>query len=220
MKVTTDACLFGAWAATEIEKEKWKMKTCFDIGTGTGLLSLMMTQKNNILIDAIEIDEEAAEQAKENIAASSWAAQITVIRENVANCMPAKKYDCIISNPPFYEAEIKSETQNKNIAHHSEELKLNKLFKLIKDHLSENGSFFLLLPSKREKELPGLLKQHQLYLHKKLLVRQSTGHGIFRIMIKGGHKTHQQETSEMAIKNGSVYTQEFTDLLKDYYLYL
>ena len=101
MKVTTDACLFGAWAATEIEKEKWKMKTCFDIGTGTGLLSLMMTQKNNILIDAIEIDEEAAEQAKENIAASSWAAQITVIRENVANCMPAKKYDCIISNPPF-----------------------------------------------------------------------------------------------------------------------
>src|SRR5258705_11795948 len=80
MKVTTDACLFGAWVANEVKSEKVKVKNVLDIGTGTGLLSLIYAQKNaNIFIDAIEIEKETYEQAKENITASPFADRINLI---------------------------------------------------------------------------------------------------------------------------------------------
>src|SRR6266496_2213306 len=80
MKVTTDACLFGAWVAEKVQSQNEKIKKVLDIGTGTGLLSLMFAQKNpDNLIDAIEIDDEAYQQAKENISSSPFAVQVNVI---------------------------------------------------------------------------------------------------------------------------------------------
>src|SRR6185369_1848613 len=102
MKVTTDACLFGAWVAEKVKSQKSKIKNLLDIGTGTGLLSLMYSQKNsNCTIDAIEINEEAYEQAKENVAASPFAEQVHVMKGDVRTFLLDKKYDLIISNPPF-----------------------------------------------------------------------------------------------------------------------
>src|SRR6187401_331254 len=84
MKVTTDACLFGAWVAEEINNEKLIINNCLDIGAGTGLLALMVAQKNReIEIEAIEIDKDAAEQAKDNVASSSWKEQINIIQADV-----------------------------------------------------------------------------------------------------------------------------------------
>ena len=109
MKVTTDACLFGAWVAEEDKSEKIITKNVLDIGTGTGLLSLMYAQKNSLAnIDAIEIDEDAYIQAKENVAASPFAERINIIHDDIKRFTFSKKYDCIISNPPFYEKEIRS----------------------------------------------------------------------------------------------------------------
>src|ERR1044072_9361853 len=80
MKVTTDGCLFGAWVSNKIKNEKLRIKTCMDVGAGTGLLSLLLAQKNeNVLIDAIEIDKESYEEAKENIGSSPWKERVTVI---------------------------------------------------------------------------------------------------------------------------------------------
>ena len=85
MKVTTDGCLFGAWVSAQI-KEAFCINNCLDIGAGSGLLSLMIAQKNNILIDAVEIDEAAATQAKENVAASIWQSQINVVTQDLCVC--------------------------------------------------------------------------------------------------------------------------------------
>ena len=225
MKVTTDACLFGAFVAAEIEKRKLGSENVLDIGTGTGLLSLMIAQKNDIVnIDAIEIDKDAGEQAKENVIASQWKDRINVIEADVSSFSFQKKYELIISNPPFYEKEIRSSSETKNIAHHSENLTLKELLELIKNQLEPGGNFFLLLPYKRNDEIRKLFKDQQLYISKIIFVRQSVKHDFFRIMLKG--KTNRHPGAETGIEEISIwdekqqYTNEFTHLLKDYYLHL
>ena len=224
MKVTTDACLFGAWVVNEVKSEKSKVKNVLDIGTGTGLLSLMLAQKNSeIKIDAIEIDKEAAEQAKINIESSPWKEQINILQGDAKVFSFEKEFDLIISNPPFYENEIRSATDSKNIAHHSENLTLKELLAVIKDNLGKTGSFFLLLPYKRNEEIKKLLKDHQLNISKILFVRQSVNHDYFRIFIKGSLSTWEKETEfdELSIcDDKQQYTNDFVSLLKDYYLHL
>ena len=85
MKVTTDSCFFGAWAAEEIKNDKQQMKSILDIGSGTGLLALMIAQKNDANIDAVEINEEAAQQARENVESSLWQNKIAVVTADILN---------------------------------------------------------------------------------------------------------------------------------------
>ena len=224
MKVTTDACLFGAWVAEEVKSQKLKVKNGLDIGTGTGLLALMVTQKNpEMKIDAIEIDKDAAEQAKINVESSPWKRQINIIQDDVKEFSFEKEFDLIISNPPFYENEIRSATDSKNVAHHSKNLTLKELLMIIKDYLMKTGSFFLLLPYKRNEEIKKLFKDHELNISKILFVRQSVKHDYFRIFVKGNLNAEKKETEfdEMSIWDDSQqYTKEFKQLLKDYYLHL
>ena len=225
MKVTTDACLFGAWVAEEDKSEKIITKNVLDIGTGTGLLSLIYAQKNLLAeIDAMEIDQDAYAQAKENAAASSFAERITVIHDDVKRFTFSKKYDRIISNPPFYEKEISSDNEKKNIAHHHVGLLFEELLGIIKGNLSSSGTFYLLLPFKRSEEIKKIILKEDLYVSKIVFVKQSTKHNYFRIMIAG--KLSQEDHPETLIEEISIwddqqqYKKEFKELLKDYYLYL
>ena len=225
MKVTTDACLFGAWMADEINNEELKINNCLDIGTGTGLLSLMLAQKNlEVGITGVEIDEDAGEQANENFNASLWKDRVDILKGDVKEYDFPEKFDLIISNPPFYERELRSESEKKNLAHHSENLTLGELLSIIKKYLNPGGFFFLLLPYKRNEEIKKLLKNHELNISKILFVRQSVKHDYFRIMLKG--KLSEQENietefNEMSISDDSQqYSSEFKQLLKDYYLHL
>jgi tRNA1Val (adenine37-N6)-methyltransferase len=225
MKVTTDGCLFGAWVADLINNEKLIIKNSLDIGTGTGLFSLMLVQMNpHLYIDAIEIDKEAAEQAAENAAVSPWRERIKAYNINAKEFQSAKPYDLIISNPPFYENELKSGKSQKNIAHHSEELLLKDLLAIIKKSLNSAGIFCLLLPYKKNAEAKILLNEAGLHITQITFVRQSTSHDFFRIMIMG--KTGSNDPSETMIDEISIkndndqYTPAFTNLLKEYYLHL
>ena len=224
MKVTTDACLFGAWTAGEVESEMLKVKSVLDIGTGTGLLSLMLAQKNpGARIVAIEIDKDATAQARDNFDASPWKDRVAVIDGDVTHHTFPGKFDLLISNPPFYEKELRSGTERKNIAYHSDNLTLQDLLQVIKTNLRADGGFFLLLPYKRNDEIKRLFKEHQLHISKLLLVRQSVKHDYFRIFLKGNLNALQNETefNEMSIWNeNEQYTNAFVRLLKDYYLYL
>jgi len=221
MKVTTDACLFGAWCSMELSKGNLDIKNILDVGTGTGLLSLMLAQKNNVLIDAVEIDNDAADQASENVHASPFNERIEIILANILALNLHKLYDAIICNPPFYEEELQSPNPQKNTAHHSTQLKLPELLEKVNGLLRSNGMLFLLLPYKRKIEVETVLNKHGLYTHKSVTVKQTETHSSFRIMIVA-KKTAAVELQEqqITIKKNDSYTAEFVALLKDYYLYL
>lgn len=224
MKVTTDACLFGAWVAESIGNGQLAMgKGRFlDVGTGTGLLSLMVAQENNASIDAVEIDAFAAGQAAENVQSSPWQSVIKVIQQDVLQWQPETKYDVIFSNPPFYEKEIRSEKDEKNMAHHSDGLRLEELLYFIKIHLKDDGAFFLLLPAKRKTEIERLLRKQELYAKELVLVQQTPHHQPFRMMLQGRiRKVAEVNENLISIKdNEDAYTPEFIKLLQPYYLHL
>lgn len=221
MKVTTDGCLFGAWCAEQARSMKHDVKNVLDIGAGTGLLSLMLAQECDATIDAIEIDKTAAAQAKENIVQSPFADRINIQCADILVCSFTKNYDVIISNPPFYEKELKSDNPDKNVAHHNDGLLLKDLLQIIKNNLSPAGKFCLLLPYKRKEEAEKMIADAGLFINHTTLVRQSVNHGYFRLMICGGLIPEKTVSDEISIcKEDNNYTDKFTELLKGFYLKL
>lgn len=227
MKVTTDGCLFAAWVAERLCTQSHERKVdvahhLLDVGTGTGLCSLMLAQKTEASITAIEIDDNACTQARENVAASAWKDRIDVIHGDVRQLDLTNQYDTIVCNPPFYERELHSPDIKRNLAHHGSELSLTELLEVIRSGLKPSGVFYLLLPIKRQAACEELLHAMGLYIQKRVLVKQTVAHEHFRVMIEGrGEQVAEMTTSELSIKNkDNEYTDEFTALLKDYYLYM
>jgi tRNA1Val (adenine37-N6)-methyltransferase len=225
MKVTTDSCLFGAWVAAKIQHTVPETMQLLDIGTGTGLLGLMQAQKNpSLIIDAIEIDGDAAGQAVQNMKGSPWKERLNVIHADVKNFAPGVKYDFIISNPPFYEKELKGDNTKKNLAHHNEGLLLPELLKLIEENLAPDGHFFLLLPYKRNAEIKKLVVDSGMFIEDLLFVRQTPRHDYFRMLVQGKRSTTEAiktNFNEITIKDeNEKYTEAFQSLLRDYYLHL
>lgn len=223
MKVTTDSCVFGAWTAKRIKHISNTDSSMLDIGTGTGLLSLMIAQENpDLFIDAVEIAEAAYLQAKDNIKAVEIQHRIEVFHTDVLHFQLQKQYDFIVCNPPFYENELRSPDMTKNIAHHDRGLLLDELLPLIRSTLASRGQFFLLFPYKRKAEIDSLFIHHGLTITNELLVRPSGEHPYSRVCYQGNlFRGNKQETETLAVRDTSgAYTQDFITLLKDYYLYL
>jgi tRNA1Val (adenine37-N6)-methyltransferase len=217
LKVCTDACLFGAWVAHQLTSNP--PATILDIGTGTGLLSLQLAQKlPSAFIDAVELDPAAAAQATQNVDATNF--NIQVHNADIKN-YGGKKYQHIISNPPFFENDLKSEHALKNQAMHSTTLTLQNLFSCVDDLLEPLGSFSVLLPFARANEVEGLAQSHGFTVAHKAVVQQTPNHAPFRVMYILG-KTAFVTTSEtsIVIKENDSYTPAFISYLKDYYLFL
>lgn len=219
MKVCTDACLFGAWAADYLQNKN--SSNILDIGAGTGLLSLLLAQKTTAHIDAAEIDGNAFLQAKENFESSNWKERLQVFNTDICDFNPAKKYDFIISNPPFFENDLKSLQQNKNAAKHDTALNLVTLAEIAKKLLSPAGHFAVLLPYHRTNYFINEAKKQGLYCNKTVLVKQTAGHTYFRSMLLFSSLETAAGEKEITIKDTTGnYTEAFSSLLKDYYLYL
>lgn len=222
MKVCTDACIFGSWIAEKVVSCKMSVANVLDIGSGTGLLSLMYAQKNlKARIDAIEIEENAFIQTKENFKNSKWNKRLKAFHYDIKLFIPDKKYDLIISNPPFYENDFLSNKQDKNIAKHDAGLNLNELISVVKNNLTNEGYFAVLLPYQRIKYFEDLIEENKFFLNEKLLLKQTRKHNYFRGILFFSYNQSTIITKELIIKNDEGnYTDEFNHLLKDYYLNL
>ena len=234
MKVCTDACLFGGWLAKEAPV--LNSTTLLDIGTGTGLLSLMLaqsTEKNTTPtnLTAIEIESAAAKQAKENIFASPWGDRIEVIHDSIQNFAQSsisnerKKYDCIICNPPFYEGDLKSPDQKVNLASHSTALPWEILLQNVTQLLHPAGYYYVLIPSLRAYTMQKIAAVNGLHLKEEITIYNKQGQLPFRTFqkFKWIEKDSEQPPirSSIFIKdNTEHYTPAFIALLKDYYLHL
>jgi tRNA1Val (adenine37-N6)-methyltransferase len=220
MKVCTDACLFGAYVADKFQKTSSKFRV-LDIGTGTGLLSLMLAQKNSSAeIDAVEIDRSAAEQAKENFRHSPWKERLHIHHQPIQE-FGINTYDLIISNPPFYENDLKSENVRRNLALHGAALGLDDLLDVIQKHISSQGKFAVLLPYHRSANFINHAQLKDLYLIDEVSVKQSSKHPYFRSMLLFGKNKVPVKHSDLCIKEANdEYSKEFVELLRDYYLKL
>lgn len=216
MKVTTDACLFGAWAAQKFTA--LTPSSILDIGTGTGLLSLMIAQQNNAIIHTVEIDANAAKQAQENIQQSSWQANIHVHHSNIETFNFPSTFDCIISNPPFFQNDLKSNNAARNTALHSEQLSLESLYTNIQRLLNPNGYYAVLLPTHRVASFMQIAQED--YLIEEVKVHQTVKHNAFRSLLlfsKSNIQPTKAETIFIKDDNNN-YTASFVELLKPYYL--
>ena len=221
MKVCTDACLFGAYTANTIKHSTSNLQKILDIGSGTGLLSLMLAQQIDAEIDAVEIDRAAFIQAKENFEASHWAFRLHIFNTDILNYTTGKKYDCIISNPPFFEDDLRSDDEARNAARHDTTLTLIQLLSAVNDHLSKEGFFFVLLPFHRVDFFEKESLAYHFHLNNKILIRHTATHPYFRAILVFSKSKLTETTTELIIKNeNGVYTEEFVDLLQDYYLNL
>ena len=218
MKVCTDACVFGAWLSTKLQL--LKTNNLLDIGTGTGVLSLMIAQNNQAPVDAIEIDEAASKQAGENFASSPWSARLHVVNADIRKLVSTKKYEFIFSNPPFFDNDLKSTNTQRNTALHSANLSATELIESIRTIITEDGYLALLLPPHRVKQYEELALENGLFIVEKVAVKQTENHAPFREMLLFSKTRQTVKKSEIIIKVGASYSTSFFELLKDYYLYM
>jgi len=216
MKVTTDACILGAWFAAKLRDYTYVL----DLGAGTGLLTLMLAQKLKSEFHAIEIDLESFRQLKENIDHCNWKDKCRIMIGDARTYRFPVRYDFIISNPPFYEHQLESPDGRINLARHSKDLGLDELLDILHKDLTEDGSAGLLLPWTRESECIEKAAARGFHLSEVLRVRQTPEHGYFRsILHLTRFKSEPVVENALTIKDGrNEYTQEFHELLKDYYL--
>ena len=218
MKVCTDACLLGAWAAEKIKQRSTEVNNILDIGTGTGLLSLMLAQKTTAAISAIEINEDAAGQARENFHVSPWAERMFIFNTGIQEFSANKKYEFIISNPPFFQDDLQSSDAAKNAAKHHTTLPLSALLKAINIHLSDDGFAAILIPWHRTEYLKKITATEGLFIHEMLFVKQTPAHDFFRSLILLSKKAGKEKTDTLTIhEQYRQYSNDFTNLLKDYY---
>lgn len=238
MKVCTDACLFGAWVAKDVGIVS--ANSILDIGTGTGLLSLMLAQttatdSNPAKITAIEIETAAATEAASNFALSAWAGTMQVVNSSLqeynasALNINEQKFDCIITNPPFYEGDLKSPDEKKNMASHSVGLPWSELTEHVGKLLNEGGSYYVLIPALRSYTMQKLSEANGLQLVEEVLVHNTSKTLPIRAMQKFIKPTLAQKAQESIVVNRSKifikdannkYESLFTELLQGYYLHL
>jgi len=221
MKVCTDACLLGAIVAKALSNSPTEIENILDIGTGTGLLALMLAQETKASIDAVELSGAAAAQARQNVLQSPWANRIRVIEKDICDVTPSAPYDFIISNPPFFEQDLKSPNQAKNAAKHDTQLTLAPLLEHINRLLAPLGTAALLLPHHRTAYVESLLTQQQLFMYKKIEVQQTAAHPYFRSILFFGRENIPAQFSNMYIaETDKSYSDTFSALLEPYYLKL
>lgn len=217
MKVGTDGVLLGAWTNAE------NAKTIIDIGTGTGLIALMLAQKNNnSKITAIEINENAYNQAKENIEKSKFQKNIEVIHSDFRNYAETenRKFDLIVSNPPFFINSLKNNCENKTQARHNENLPYIDLLKYADKLSHENSNLSLILPVEQKENLLKICEEYNFFCSRITYIKPNPVKSVKRVLMSFVKIKTQLTENELLIEKDKrhLYSDEFINLTKEFYL--
>lgn len=222
MKVTTDACLLGALLGQSARLRR--SKRVLDIGAGTGLLSLMAAQNSSATITAVELDEQAAQQALSNFTDSPWAERLQLMHCAIQNVTTNQRFDCIVTNPPFFQQAFKGIDPRRNLARHTDTLTYTDLADAIAQHLNDNGEAWILLPVSSTPLFMQAANQQELALIRQVGLRSSPAHAVHRHILVLGHRQAMAEPlSEELITiydQHPHYSRQTRQLMAPYYLAL
>ncbi len=214
MKIGTDSVLLGSWI------DLVKSNHVLDIGTGTGILSLMIAQRNNnAIIKAIEIEKESYEQALFNFKNSSWSERLQIENCSLQNYNSIMKFDCIISNPPFYDNNHFSPDTKRTTARHTSSLTYSTLIQKTSSLLTDNGNFHTIIPYENGTKFIKIAQDFNLYPFKILNVRGNKTTPLKRSLLSFSHSKKEVKIEELIIEiSRHNYTQDYINLTKEFYL--
>jgi len=215
MKVGTDAVLFGAWADVE------HANRILDIGTGSGVISLMLAQRSQsqVHIDAVEIEHQDAEQAKENVLNSPWPDRISIHQVPIQQFESEVKYDLIVSNPPYFNNSFQPPDQNRLRTRHTVALDFNALIKSVIRLLKKDGTFNVVLPYTEGLDFITLAEHHQLFCSRLWSFRSRKEKPIERLLLEFRFHSFNKEEGEIVhYEKGDTWTNAYQALTKDFYL--
>lgn len=215
MKVGTDAILLGRW--TEVKP----MDVVLDIGTGCGLLPLMLSQKGVAHVDAVDIDKASIEEATINFEASQWREHLKAYCTDIVEFNTDRKYDLIVSNPPFFNRFSKCYSERKSRARHNDAgLSYATICHEVSRLMKEEGRFALVLPFDVSADFLQTAEEHGLYLHKRMTIIPIAGKEPNRVNLELGFKKGDTVFEEtFVIRDADMrFTAQYNEFLKDYYL--
>lgn len=216
MKVGTDGVLLGAW--TQIETD---MKDILDIGTGSGLIAIMIAQKSQADIIGIDIDKEAIEQAKENGKRTFWSSRLHFEQADAVSYMPDRKFDLIISNPPFYPADLPCPERQRNYARHTHALPLDILVSNVVKWLNPDGVFNVILPATTAESFIQSAWERGLNLYRICEISTIAGKSAKRLLLsfKNGFALYPVRQYLALRDENGCYSEEYKKVTEDYYLW-
>lgn len=214
MKVGTDGTLLGAWAKADNPQQ------ILDIGTGTGLIAMMMAQRfENAQVKAIELDMDASQQATENFQNTSWSNRLFLEHISLQEFQHAPSFDLIVSNPPYFENNLKANNKQRTQARHTDTLSFETLIECSAKLLNKSGSLAIILPSESKDKVEAIAQKHRLHLNRLCWVKGTEKTAIKRAVLQFSfHEKPLEEKTLVVEKERHIYTDEYTNLCKDFYL--
>lgn len=220
MKIGTDAVLLGAWCTIDDCCD-----TILDIGSGTGVIALMLAQRSEVMtIDAVEIDENAYEQTVENFENSDWGDRLYCYHTSFKNFVKEisdeeETYELIVSNPPFYTDDFETNDSARNIARFTTSLSFKELISGVVKILSKTGTFAVIIPFKEEKTFIDLAYKNNLFVNRICRVQGNPSSAIKRTLLEFSFQEYEVKEEHLIIETSRhQYTQVYTHLTKDFYL--
>lgn len=213
MKVGTDGILLGAWANIN------NAKRILDIGAGTGVISLMLAQRNpNAIIDAIEIDPIAASECKRNFEASKWSNRLHIINQDILSYKPDFTYDAIVTNPPFFSNGIKAPDKRRAIARHNVDLPFDALLRRGIDLISSDATISIIAPSDVKNEIEFTAGECNLWIRSRTAIKAAAAKPIKRYLWEFTNFKAETIDTELILMENAERSAAYSSLTHEFYL--
>ena len=214
MKVGTDGCLLGGWFDCS------QSQRILDVGTGSGLIAIMAAQRCNAMVTGIEIDNEAALQAKDNVKNSPWCDRVEIIKKDLLEYVPEELFDTIVSNPPYFVNSMKCDDASRTLARHSDSLGSEEFFACADRLLAPHGKVSIVIPCDIVEEWRRSANGYGFVASRLAYIKTTPRKAPKRVLLEfsRGNAVECIESTLVLENSPGVYSKEAQDILRDFYL--